>query len=640
MAVNFGDNFNIGAFKPIDLRLVVDAPIDLTLIQYPYKGMLVSVKNDTGFVRTYRLKADFATPLTNWEVIGQAASLASLPDVSILNAKNGDVLVYGTAGTAGSGLKWLNRGPFVERVTAGTSGDLLFVFSDGTSTTIQIAGGSLENNQYNSNNFIIDGASYNSSLSTIDEILGAIAPTRAADLTATSLVLSNTTQYSAKVSSGLLPQWLPVAGTTITNYIVDGTYILTSPNQATSFNAGQFSNPASYGILSHVRNGSAFVTRNLNLLNGTTNTTDADGSSNLNVTSVAVYNSIWAKANANISYTQNNADEGTITHAMSSTVAGVSNTTALNFDHINTAPTFLSLPIYVDQNATVTKYLSGIAHYGINSTIDMDFTANSGIFNRCYHPTAVATVTGSAITSFNMNPIGTPNYLDQFSPGTQTITLNVANIATGASNGSLTVTLQKPSGLNTPTTQPYAILDSISGRVNTYGTISTTKAELFLDEANRLIINTNTPFNSTVALANGDAQVRNGSLTYGNIDYTKTGDQQYERIFTVSPQQNGGSMTFAGFTASNIAPYNTGNINMFLILTTNGLYYDLGRPFGINNGSGDGSSLANSIGAQVSTSTGLLNYTFGVNSTFPTNQFRMIIIFKNNTYTITSITIT
>lgn len=637
MAVNFGDNFNIGAFKPIDLRLVVDSPTDLTLIQYPYKGMLVSVKNDSGFVRTYRLKTDNSAPLTNWEVIGQSSSLAALPDVYIVSAEKGDVLVYGT--NASGNPSWTNRGPFVESVVAGTNGSLAFTFSDGTFTSIQIAGGSLENNNYTSNNFIVDGENYTQSLSTIDEILGAIAPTRAANLTSTGLVLSATTLYSAKIPSGLSGAWVDVAGSTITNYIVDGTYVLTSPNAATAFNAGQYSNPASYGTLYHLRNGVPFVTRNLSLGAGTTNASDADGDSALNVTSVALYNSIWAKANANISYTQNAADEGTITHALQSTVAGTSNVTTLNYDPINTAPTFASLP-YIDQGTLNLKYLSGIAHYGLNSEVTVDFIADAGIFDRCYHPTAVAVVSGTAFPSFNLNPLVTPSYTDQFAPGTQTITLSTANVSTGAANGTLTTLLQKPSGLNLSNNQPYVNVDAISARVNTYGTVSTTKVELFLDEAQRLQIGTNTPFVSNAVLANGDAQVRNGSLTYGNIDYpTKSGDQIYERIFTVSPQQNGGSMTFVGFTASNIAPYNTGNINMFLRLTTNGLFYDLGRPFGSNNGSGDGSSPANSIGAQVSTSAGTLNYTFGVVSTFPSNQYRMIIVFRNSTYSITSITI-
>lgn len=636
MAVNFGDSFNIGAFKPIDVRLVVNTVANLTdgTIQYPYKGMLVSVKNDNGFVKTYRLTTEPLNsnpiPLNSWEVIGQAGTLASLSDVQLGTVNAGDVLLYGT------NAKWTNRGPIVQSAAAGTNGNIVFTFSDGTVTSIQVSGGELEDTNYSSNFFIVDGQSYNASLSVLDSILGAIAPQPAANLTSTSLTL-NVTQYSAKVPSGLSAAWLPAAGSTISNYIINSTYTLTSPSPATEFNAGPFNNPATYGTVSHLRNASTFVSRNMTSGIGNNSNSDANGNSTLTVSSIALYNSIWAKANANILYVQN--VEGTISHSMSSTVAGTTNTTTLNLDNVNTLPSFSSFPS-ISTGSIVIKYLSGIEYYGIGSTISLSYTAASGIFNRCYHPTAVSSVNGSGFPTFNLNPVSTPNYTDTFIVSSHIVTLSTANYSSGASPGQLTVTLQKPSGLNATDTENYPNLDAISARVNTYGTVSTGKFEGFLDEANRLIQNTNTAFDSTVPLANGEAQVLNGSLVYGDTDYpTKSGDQRYDRKFTVSPQQNGGSMTFAGFTPSNIGSYNTGNINMFLQLDTNGLYYDLGRPIGSNNGTGDGSSLANSIGAKVSTSGSTLNYTFGVVSTFPTNQYRMIIIFKNNTYSITSITI-
>lgn len=647
MAVNFGDNFNVGAFKPIDTRLVVDTPTNLSdgTIAYPYKGMLVSVKNDGGFVRTYRLKADVATPFTNWEVLGGGVtSLSALTDVTITAAANGDVLVYDTTVT-----RWVNRGPFVESVIAGTSGNLVFTFSDNSYISVQISGGALENNNYASENFITDGQSYNQTISILDEVLGAIAPVKASNLTGQALTLSATTLFSAKVPAGLTAAWVPVAGSTITNYIVDGTYVLTSPSPATSFNANQFSNPSSYGTVSHVRNGVSFVSRNLNLGVGTANASDADGTSALNVTSVALYNSIWTKANANISYTQNAADEGTITHAMSSTVAGTTNVTTLNFDPINTAPSF-SVPAFADQVSAVVKYLSGVEHYGNGSVISVEFEAASGIFNRCYHPTAVATVVGNAFTSFNLNPVATPNYLDPFTVAPTNATLSVA-FSSGALPGQLTVILQKPSGLTSPSSSNYPVITG-SARVNTFGITSTNTFENFLDENRRLIAGTSTPFVSNVMLANGEAQVRNGSLVHGFTDSQDVvlqsyaispklavSDQRYDRRFVVGVQ-SGGSMTFAGFVPTSIAPHGTGNINIYLQLETLGGYYDLGRPFGSNNGTGDGSSLANSKGGQVSISGSTLNYTFGLFSTASnSNQYRMIIVFKNNTNSITSITI-
>jgi hypothetical protein len=250
-----------------------------------------------------------------------------------------------------------------------------------------------------------------------------------------------------------------------------------------------------------------------------------------------------------------------------------------------------------------------------------------------------------------LNPSSTPNYLDQFVVSASPITLATTNYSSGANAGQLTVTLQKPSGLTAAQVGVYPIING-SARVNTYGTVSTNTFEDFLDEARRLVAGTNTAWNSALQLPNGEAQVRNGVLDHGRADSldpllstyaiaarAATSDQRYDRRFVVGVQ-SGGSMTFAGFNPANIAAYNTGNINIFLQLETSGGYYDLGRPFGSNNGTGDGSSLANSKGGRVSVSGSTLNYSFGLFSTASnSNQYRMIIIFKNNTYTIDSITI-
>lgn len=640
MAVNFGDNFNIGAFKPIDQRMVVDLVSNLTdgTVTYPYKGMMVSVKNDNGFVRTYRLKTEPLNnnpiPLSAWEIIGQSSSLASLPDVYINNAKTGDVLTYGTNATGSPA--WINQGPIVSVASAGTNGTIIFKYSDGTQNIISVGG--LENNDYSSNNFILDGQSYNNTISILDSILGAIVPAKPANLTGTNLTVSNTTLFNARISASLPANWSTLTpGQLISNYVIDNTYDLTSPSPSTEFNAGIFSQPSSYGTVSHVRNGSSFVSRNMSLGTGINSNTDANGVSSLNVTSIVAYNSLWAKANATISYTQNS--EGTVTHAMSSTVAGSTNTLAINYDNSNPNPSFTSLPV-VTTFTPVTKFLSGIQYYDIGTKFQLSFTAASGIFDRCYHPSAVALVTGNGFSNVSLNPGSVPNYTDNFVITNNLITLNQSNVSTGANNGSMTITLQKPAGNNLANVQQYPLADVISGRVNTYGIVSTATFEAFLDESNRVFLSTNTAFDSTISLPNGEAQVRNGSLTYGNVDYpSKTGDQRYDRKFTVGVQ-NGGSMTFVGINGSNVSAYNTGNINIFLQLETVGGYYDLGKPFGSNNGTGDGSSIANSKGGQVSVSGTTLNYTFGTFSTASnSNQFRMIIVFRNSTNSITSVNI-
>lgn len=639
MAVNFGDNFNVGAFKPIDQRIVVDSVTNLSdgTVTYPYKGMLVSVKNDNGFVRTYRLTteplANGPIPINSWEVIGQSSTLSSLTDVSLTSAKKGDVLLYGT--NAAGSPSWINRGPIVSAVNAGTNGSILFSYSDGTSITITAGG--LENNDYSSNNFITDGQSYNLSLSTLDSVLGAIAPAKPANLTGTALTLSNTTLFNARVPSGLPAGWTVTSGSLISNYIIDNTYTLTSPTPTTAFYAGIFSTPSSYGIVSHVRNGSSIVSKDMSTGTGSASFSDVAGSTTLTVSSLAAYNGLWNKANANISYTQN--AEGTVSHVMSSTVAGSSNTFFLNYDNTNPTPSFSVTPSVTSFNP-VTKFLSGILYYDAGTQFHLTFTAATGIFNRCYHQTAVALVTGNGFNNISLNPGSVPVYTDTFPISNSVVTLNTTNVSTGGSNGQLTVTLQKPAGNNFANVQTFPLADSISARVNTYGIVSTNTFEAFLDENKRLIQSTSTPFDSTVSLANGEAQVLNGSLVYGNTDYpSKTGDQRYDRRFIVGVQ-NGGSMTFSGFNPANIATFNTGNINIFLQLETTGGFYDLGKPFGSNNGTGDGSSLANSKGGRVSISGSTLNYTFGTFSTASnSNQFRMIFVFKNNTYSVTNVTI-
>jgi hypothetical protein len=75
-------------------------------------------------------------------------------------------------------------------------------------------------------------------------------------------------------------------------------------------------------------------------------------------------------------------------------------------------------------------------------------------------------------------------------------------------------------------------------------------------------------------------------------------------------------------------------------LSTTGKYFDLGLSVGAFNGDGSGSSRANSIGARNdSLTTGsLLAWSLGTYSTaFNNNEYRLIIIFKNNTYSLTGI---
>jgi hypothetical protein len=150
-------------------------------------------------------------------------------------------------------------------------------------------------------------------------------------------------------------------------------------------------------------------------------------------------------------------------------------------------------------------------------------------------------------------------------------------------------------------------------------------------------------------MANGNAQVRSGTLQYPlAADYdtewggshTFTGDQEYQRYFYKTSASTG-QLALAGFTASNIAAYGTGNLNLLLYLEGDNKYFDLGVLQGSN--ANDGSSRAQAISAKVATSGTGVSWSFGVYSTGVSGagnsgRYRAILIFRNNTYSMTSIT--
>ena len=210
-------------------------------------------------------------------------------------------------------------------------------------------------------------------------------------------------------------------------------------------------------------------------------------------------------------------------------------------------------------------------------------------------------------------------------------------------NKYLTATIYKAHGTT-------AASNATIGRaINTYSTVSTDTYEGFQDEARRLVIGSGIAFTSTIDMANGNLQVRSGSLTYPiAADYdtewggthTFTGDQEYQRYFYKTSASTG-TLTFAGFTASNIAAYGTGSVNVLLYLEGDNKYFDLGVLQGSN--ANDGSSRAAAISAKTSASSGALAwslgvYTTGVSGAGNSGRYRAIVIYRNNTYTMTSIT--
>ena len=533
------------------------------------------------------------------------ASTTNAPDGSSGSSTWALLVSSGTSGTSG---------------TSGEGGTSGAGAGDGT-----IPMGDLPSGQTYNNGLVTvsDADHVNATINQINSILALIAPAKAGVLTNTNLSLSNTTKYSAKLPSGLDAAWYSdgsVAGATVTDYITDGTFRLTTPTPSTAFHNGQISAPG--GTLS--------------LFEGTTSTdtlsTATTGSSTkLTVTDVSTYNQIWSKANA---YAEvNQTSEGYQTYQLKHTLAGNSNTTSVRFDNAATAPSF-SNQLTVTEGSVVPKYLSGIQYYGQGTSLNISYTAASGIFQKAYHPTAVAVVSQNvgAFASFNQNPASTPAVADTFDIANHSVTLGVASKSSNLP--SITVTLQKPDGQTATSTA------SLAKKVCTYGTVSSTTAESFFDEAQRLVVDTNTVWTSSNALTTGNAQVRNGVLQYPDpTDYAGfTGDQEYQRKFTKASASTG-TLTFSGITYDQISPYGTGNLNILIQLDTDGQYFDLGKVVGDNNGNGSGTTRANSKGARSSGSGGAVSWSLGTFSTANnSSQFRIIIIFKNSTRSMTSIT--
>ena len=457
----------------------------------------------------------------------------------------------------------------------------------------------------------------------IDEILSAIAPSPAGVLTSQNLVLSNTTLYEAKLANNLNSDWYidsKSPGDSISDYTIDNTFRITSPDQSTRFQCGRSGSPE--GALSLKAND--ITIDSYNLSSGTGN------SSLLTITDVSTYNSIWEKANAYADITQ--TSEGYIGYTFDHTTAGSTNTTGIRYDDTHPAAYFSYGPT-VSGQTLVAKYLSGISYYGQNSVIRASFTSVNS-FNKCYHPTHVATLVmyPAAMPNNNQNPPSVPNYDDSFVVTDLDLTLNIPNISSNTPY--LRVSLYKPTGIST-----YSDVNLDKG-VCTYGTVSTNTYDGFYDENQRLLLDTNTPWVSSTTLTNGNAQVRNGVLQFPNsTDYPGfSGDQEYQR-YIYKTSASTGYLNFVNILYSNISAYGTGDLNILIQLDTDGLFFDLGKVVGDNNGDGSGTTRDNSIGARVSGSGSIVNWSIGTRTTADNdNRYRLIIIFKNSTRTITSIT--
>lgn len=399
-------------------------------------------------------------------------------------------------------------------------------------------------------------------------------------LTSQTLTLGGSTAYSAKLPSGLPGAWGSYTpGDTITGYLVDGTFTLSTPSPATRFSVGLDTAPG--GNVEHILDGSAVP--------GSTRaaTAGVGVTGDIEITSDAVYNTVWRKQNARINYTQ---ADGRATHAINHTTSsGQTNTSIYHYDSLATAPTF-SVAAAVAVNSETLKRLSGIDYYTSGTDLQVSATAASA-FEQAYHPTEVGRIECPGTSNLSVNPASPPAVGATFAISES----RVLSVSAVDNSPTATVRFFKPDG------QTVSQSPALARKLSPPGTQSTATADPFTDETQRLVADGafSTSFDGTVALTNGNLQVFNGSLVHGNDGDAAgfTGDQLLDRLIDPASPQSGGTLTHTGVT---ISAFGTGTVNILLFLETDALWFDLRTNTGSANGSGDGSTPANSIGAYIS----------------------------------------
>lgn len=458
----------------------------------------------------------------------------------------------------------------------------------------------------------------------IDGLINDLAPAKPPLLSAVSLFVS-AVYYMGKIPSGLPASWYTenVPGDVVNTVVYSPSFTISAAN----FHIGRKNQPVTYGILNYLLN--AVVTNSIDLA-----VTPVPASSGpLSVPAINVINNFWESADAAVAVVQ--ASEGLAKYQLQHTNSGSSQMVKTFWDN-NSIPATFGVALSVAQNTKVSKWLSGIEYYGLGSIFNVTYTIVNA-FRKVYVPVGLTKITCTGVvTPFTIDPNVTPAFTDSFVVTNNPVPLNQPNQS--SVNPVLSMIYAKPNNPNA-LTGTFNVKSGLGLGINTYGIISTAVFEGFQDEAQRKNITGLTSFVSTAALPNGEAQVRAGSLEYGNTDYpAKSGDQSYTRFFT-KVAANSGTIIFAGLNVANIAPFGTGSLNVLLILETEGKWFDLGRPFGSNNGTGTGNSAANSKGGRVSGTGANLAFTFGTDTTSNNgNQYRILIIFKNNTYSIASLT--
>jgi hypothetical protein len=496
-----------------------------------------------------------------------------------------------------------------------------------------------------------DNTTISNAFDDVNELLALLAPARPSYLTGTSLVSGGVpTYYTVRISAGLGTEWYQAGygtGSLISSkYYLSGAHTLNTANTTTTFSAGSLTT-STYGTIFFKRyNYLAPTGAGVGTIDLTVNYTVGFTNNNLKLTALGTYNSIWTKANAQIlTYTQPNAGyEGVfISHTENSQLTNTYEMWKDPWSASNGSPVF-SQAATASTYSQSDKWLSGISYYASGTGFSVYFKGAAGIYSCAYNVTQVYAISATGLNTSTGLPASPPLFTDELDKsGSNHVRVSLSVGSQSSFNKYLTTTIYKAHGTTAASNA------TIAKAINTYGTTSTDTFEGFQDEARRLVIGSGIAFTSTLEMASGNAQVRSGTLQYPlAADYdtqwggthTFSGDQEYQRYFYKTSASTG-TLTFGGFTASNIAPYGTGNINVLLYLDGDALWFDLGVLQGSN--SNNGSTRSAAISAKTSASSGALGWSIGTKTTGVSGagnsaRYRAVVIFRTNTYSMTSIT--
>ena len=287
-------------------------------------------------------------------------------------------------------------------------------------------------------------------LEQISSIFTDIAPAPAGVLNGNSLTRFNPSTFTARLAGGLeSTHWC------LTEYN-EHTFVKTtdvrfrSPSTSNKFRAGAKSNfePTNQligGVSASrkFRDGTMEVFSERALSAGTNNSGEG-----IRITSLAVYNEIWVKANAEIHDTL--TDTGSYAYKMSAdNGAGETNEFTLNyvggtthFPHPSISDEGTGISVGNEQNS----YLSGIAYYDEGTTFTTTGVTVDDLFNPVYQSSHgqfssnyTNTDTENIPTNVNANPPTGPNHDDTYVKDfTITVSNNKTSDGTSAVQGNLT----------------------------------------------------------------------------------------------------------------------------------------------------------------------------------------------------------